>query len=144
MRNKKQPPNLTQLQHKLRQGCSPSDWNLAIIGNGAQKCAFVIEFPKKSYETETSKFVIKENSGGYRDGSKRPPNLQAYGIDTIYQIKAGDWIIQELAVKILADLPRNHTAWAKFLKMRNAGIDQDLHSHNFGIRDDDSLICFDW
>lgn len=125
------------------------------LGNGVQKTAYVIEFPKKLWDVEPRRYVVKENTGGYgREEIIRPPDLSAFGIETIYQILAGNYIIQELT-KVLCTVDYNHPAWQVYnefnnkrwtIKDKNGNRKYrgDYHDGNFGVRADGSLVCFDW
>jgi hypothetical protein len=135
----KLPPNLTQLQHQLRKGVHPDDMGLRELGEGAQKTAY-------RFDTKYGSYAVKKQTGGWQDENQtRPPKADVAGYDEIYQIRAGVWIIQEMAVRILAEIDphENARAWNAYRQIRRTCIG-DLHTHNFGTRKDGTLICFDW
>lgn len=115
------PRNLTQLQHKLRKGSSPDELNARRAGQGIQKTAYAV-----TMRLSGTTYIV----------------LRKYGCDTIYQIRAGNWIIQEL-VTVLAEIDGNHPAWKVYREIRRQESG-DYHCKNFGIREDGSLVCFDW
>jgi hypothetical protein len=139
--------SMTQLtiERALRLGKHPKDIGATELSAGAQKMAYAIT------TKHGTKFVIKENSGGYGNHEQiRPPNLRKYGCSSIRQHRAGNWIIQEqvtpLRVRCSTTIlvPKTNPAWKVFHKI-NAHEYGDYHSANFGIRaSDGKLVCFDW
>ena len=154
----KQPPNITQLQHKLRKGANPEDWNLRVLGAGVEKTAYQIDFVKVIFlENDYTKpfkqmvsYVVKLNeSGGYIEGPKKCPDLTDYDVQKIYQIQAGKYVIQELTTVLgITTTEQYPDAWAAYDKLnsarRNGEIRGDFHTNNMGVRPNGELVCFDW
>jgi hypothetical protein len=140
----KPPPNITQLQHRLRKGSAPLELGCTVIEKGAQKIAYLIVFP------HGTRYVVKENTGGWKNPQqKRPPDLRKYGCETIYQLRARQWTIQEYVTPLKMRncdeylVPESHPVWEIFWTVSRAECG-DYHPANFGIRDSGELVCFDW
>ena len=134
---------IVNIERALRAGKTPEQLGATPLETGAQKVGYLIT------TTKGRKYVLKLNTGGWRDESqKRPPNLSKYGCATIYQTRAGQYIIQEFVTQLQTrnyklNVPYTHPAW-KILNNVRCNEQGDYHAANFGIREDGMLVCFDW
>jgi hypothetical protein len=135
--------SLINLERALRQGKSPIELGATALETGAQKTGYLY------ITSKGKKIVIKTNTGGWKDREqKRPPDLTKYGCRTIYQTKAGQYVIQEFVTQLqkrdYTDIvPRSNPVWKIISKIRATEIG-DYHAANFGIDDQNQLVCFDW
>jgi RIO-like serine/threonine protein kinase len=131
---------IQNLERALRKGSRPEDIGATPIGKGIQKTAYLY------VTTRGLKVIIKLQTGGYRNEKQiRPPNLTKFGIATCYQTRAGQWVIQEYT-RVYDTLDIDDV-----IKLENVVKDLqhkvhrgDYHYWNFGMRDDGSIVCFDW
>ena len=136
--------SLINLERALRKGKTPRELGAHKIQAGTQKAGYLYTV------SSGKKYVVKLNSGGCKDEyQKRPPNLTKYGCATIYQSRAGHYLIQEYVTPLkmrMGDIvvSQDHPAWQTFLKISQNEKGGDYHAANFGIREDGTLVCFDW
>jgi hypothetical protein len=138
------PPNIVQLQHKLRLGVTPEVLGLVELGRGVQKAAYL-------YQSKLGgRYIVKLNTGGFGQPEKKsPPNLRKYGVENIRQFLAGPYIIQELVTPLSTrenhcNVPQSHNAWKILGAVQWHEQRGDYHPGNFGIRANGELVCFDW
>jgi hypothetical protein len=128
--------NIIYLERQLRAGKHPENLGGVIIGKGCQKTAYKI-----------GNYVVKENSGGWRDNKNTPPKgIRKYGARFVRQYRAGKWVLQEFVTPLYSvdkgwqceqDIREQ---WQKLYRS-NLG---DLHECNCGTDAKGKLVVFDW
>lgn len=135
--------SIINLERALRRGKHPEELGAEPLETGAQKTGYLF------VTTHGKKVVIKKNTGGWlRPEQKNPPDLTKYGCRTIYQTRAKEWVIQEYVTQLQTRdyvdiVPRSNRAW-KILHDIRQHEKGDYHAANFGIDDNDDVVCFDW
>lgn len=136
--------SLINLERALRKGKTPTELSATELEAGAQKTAYLYTTSKGM------QVVIKKNTGGWlRPQQKLPPNLKEYDCETIYQTRAGKWIIQEYVTPLKmrnggeTKIDGSDPVWKVYNKLFRK-VRGDYHAANFGKNRHGKLVCFDW
>lgn len=129
--------NIIYLERQLRSGKTPEQLGATIIGRGVQKKAYRID-----------NLVIKENTGGFRDGKFRAPKgIENYGAKMVRQYRVKQWVIQEFVTPLKDQfgnwLVSNPEIRSKFRRLYDAHLG-DIHAANCGVNSRGELVVFDW
>jgi len=139
--------SIVNLERELRKGITPKELGAKKIGEGVQNVAYQYETTKG-----TTPFVIKRKVLGCVNHSPKPPGfIKKYGFRKAITYRAGKFVIQESATKLISKLDNEHPAfkaWSQMLedhpRYSKRHGNHDIHMNNCGITESGDWIVFDW